>query len=106
MMACSLSLVARATPWEALTSPEAYLKDKEFLAVGNHALKEAWEDNVALKHLLNSIVIKVKSTDTNAVCIGNAGGVYSYDVPNIRYPLSTRYLTFPHRRCPPLHSLF
>jgi hypothetical protein len=40
---------------------------------GNHALKEVWEDNLALKlhALLDSM--KVKWTSTDVVCIGNAG---------------------------------
>ncbi|EED81207.1 predicted protein [Postia placenta Mad-698-R] len=35
------------TPWEAPTGLEAYRNIKELRAVGNHALKEAWEDDLA-----------------------------------------------------------
>ncbi|KAF8957093.1 hypothetical protein BDZ97DRAFT_120014 [Flammula alnicola] len=66
-------LVARTstTPWP--TGPEAYRNVKELHAVGNHALKEVWEDNLALKlhALLDSM--KVKWTSTDVVRIGNAG---------------------------------
>ncbi|KAL6303779.1 hypothetical protein BKA93DRAFT_898944 [Sparassis latifolia] len=69
------ALVARTstTPWEAPTGPEAYRKLKELRAVGNHALKEAWEGNLALKlhALLDSM--KVKWTSTDIVRIGNSG---------------------------------
>ncbi|GBE84426.1 predicted protein [Sparassis crispa] len=68
-------LVARTstTRWEAPTGPEAYRKLKELRAVGNHALKEAWEGNLALKlhALLDSM--KVKWTSTDIVRIGNSG---------------------------------
>jgi hypothetical protein len=68
-------LVARTstTRWEAPTGPEAYSKVKELRAVGNHPLKETWEDNLALKlhALLESM--KVKWTSTDVVRIGNAG---------------------------------
>ncbi|KAI0255840.1 hypothetical protein BJV78DRAFT_1273361 [Lactifluus subvellereus] len=44
-------LVARTgtTLWEARTGPEAFLMAKELRTVGNHALKEVWEDNLALR---------------------------------------------------------
>jgi hypothetical protein len=68
-------LVARTgtTPWEAPTGPEAYRKVKELCVVGNHTLKEVWEDNLAftLHALLDSM--KVKWTSTDVVRIGNAG---------------------------------
>ncbi|KAK0225014.1 hypothetical protein EDD85DRAFT_980166 [Armillaria nabsnona] len=68
-------LVARAstTPWKAPTGPEAYRKLKELCAVGNHAFKEAWEGNLALKlhALLDSM--KVKWTSTDVVRIRNVG---------------------------------
>lgn len=69
------ALVARTstTPWEAPTGLEAYQNIKELRAVGNHALKEAWEDDLALKlhALLDSM--KVKWTSTDVVRIGDAG---------------------------------
>ncbi|KAJ6580227.1 hypothetical protein B0H10DRAFT_2235420 [Mycena sp. CBHHK59/15] len=68
-------LVARtgATSWKAPTGPEAYRKIKELCAVGNHALKETWEGNLALKvhALLDSM--KVMWTSTDVVRIGNTG---------------------------------
>ncbi|OCH84906.1 hypothetical protein OBBRIDRAFT_815290 [Obba rivulosa] len=68
-------LVARTstTPWEAPTGPEAYRNVKELRIVGNLALKEAWESNLALKihALLDSM--KVKWTSTDVVRIGNTG---------------------------------
>jgi hypothetical protein len=59
-------LVARtSTPWEEPTGPEAYSRPKELRVVGNHALKEVWEDNLALKvhAFLDSIKVKWTSTD-------------------------------------------
>ncbi|KAK0458222.1 uncharacterized protein EV420DRAFT_1544249, partial [Desarmillaria tabescens] len=55
------------------TGPEAYRNVKELRPVGNHALKEAWEGNLALKlhALLDSM--KVKWTSTDVVRIGNSG---------------------------------
>ncbi|PBK83108.1 hypothetical protein ARMGADRAFT_679182 [Armillaria gallica] len=68
-------LVARTgtTPWKAPTGPEAYRELKELCAVGNHALKEAWEGNLALKlhALLDSM--KVQWTSTDVVRIRNVG---------------------------------
>ena len=68
-------LVARTgtTPWEAPTGPEAYRKIKELRPVGDHKLKDVWEDNLALKlhALLDSV--NVKWTSTDVVRIGNAG---------------------------------
>ncbi|EED79240.1 predicted protein [Postia placenta Mad-698-R] len=70
-------LVARTstTPWEAFTGLEAYRNVKELRAVSNHALKEAWEDDLTLKlhALLDSM--KVKWTSTDVVRIGNAGSL-------------------------------
>ena len=69
------ALVARTgtTPWEVPTGPEAYRKLKELRVVGNHAINEVWEDNLALKlrALLDSM--KVKWTSTDVVRIGNTG---------------------------------
>jgi hypothetical protein len=69
------ALVARTgtAPWEAPTGPEAYRKLKELRVVGNHALKDVWEDNLALKlhALLDSM--KAKWTSTDVVRIGNTG---------------------------------
>ncbi|KAK0442869.1 hypothetical protein EV421DRAFT_551705 [Armillaria borealis] len=67
-------LVARTgtTPWKAPTGPEAYRQLKELRAVGNHALEEVWEGNLApeLHALLDSM--EVKWTSTDVVRIGNA----------------------------------
>ncbi|SJL07900.1 uncharacterized protein ARMOST_11257 [Armillaria ostoyae] len=67
-------LVARTgiTPWKAPTGPEAYRKLKELRVVGNHALEEVWEGNLApeLHVLLDSM--EVKWTSTDVVRIGNA----------------------------------
>ncbi|PBK75246.1 hypothetical protein ARMSODRAFT_929310 [Armillaria solidipes] len=67
-------LVARTgtTPWKAPTGPEAYPTRKELRAVGNHALEEVWEGNLApeLHALLDSM--EVKWTSTDVVRIGNA----------------------------------
>ncbi|KAK0218117.1 hypothetical protein IW262DRAFT_1117502 [Armillaria fumosa] len=65
-------LVARTvtTPWKAPTGPEAYRRIRDLRPVGNHALKEVWEGNLALKlhALLDSM--KVKWTSTDVVRIG------------------------------------
>src|ERR1700730_14285476 len=44
-------LVARNStiPWKAPTGPEAYCDFQELRAVGNHALKDVWEDSLALE---------------------------------------------------------
>jgi hypothetical protein len=56
------ALVARTstTPWEVLVGLEAYWRVKELRPIGNHALKRAWEDNLALKlqALLDSMNVK------------------------------------------------
>ena len=68
-------LVARtgATLWKAPTGPEAYRVIRELRAVGNHALKQVWEDDLALKlhTILNSM--EVKWTSTDVVRIANEG---------------------------------
>ncbi|KAH9986587.1 hypothetical protein BJV77DRAFT_965122 [Russula vinacea] len=68
-------LVARtgATLWKAPTGPEAYRVIRELRAVGNHALKQVWEDDLALKlhAILNSM--EVKWTSTDVVRIANEG---------------------------------
>ncbi|KAG8703591.1 hypothetical protein FRC08_002747 [Ceratobasidium sp. 394] len=59
-------LVARTgIEWEEPTGPEAYRVIRELRAVGNHALKKVWEDNLALKvhALLDSSEVKWTSTD-------------------------------------------
>ena len=65
-------LVARSskTLWEAPDGPEAYSVIRMLRPVGNHALKEVWEDNLALKihALLDSM--KVDWTSTDVVRIG------------------------------------
>lgn len=67
-------LVARTstTPWKAPSGPGAYHRAKELRPVGNHALQDVWEDNLALKlhALLESK--KVKWTSTDVVRIGYA----------------------------------
>jgi len=68
-------LVARTstTPWTAPTGMEAYRTLKELRVVGSHALKEVWEDNLALKlhDCLDSM--KIEWTSTDVVRIGNVG---------------------------------
>ena len=61
------------TPWRAPTGPEAYTKIRDVRPVGNHALKEVWEGNLALRihALLDSM--NVKWTSTDVVRIGDAG---------------------------------
>ncbi|EJD02803.1 uncharacterized protein FOMMEDRAFT_156149 [Fomitiporia mediterranea MF3/22] len=67
------NLVARTgIQWKAPTGPEAYRGTRELRTVGNHALLDVWEDNLALKihELLDTM--KVKWTSTDVVRIGNA----------------------------------
>ncbi len=68
-------LVARTgTLWKEPTGPEAYSQLRELRPVGNHAaLKELWEDNLALKlhALLDSM--EVQWTSTDVVRIANVG---------------------------------
>ncbi|KAE9397856.1 hypothetical protein BT96DRAFT_859655 [Gymnopus androsaceus JB14] len=68
-------LVARSstTPWEAPTGPGAFCQPKELHPVGNHALQEVWEDNLALKLHALLEVMQVKWTSTDVVRIGNLG---------------------------------
>ncbi|THU82253.1 hypothetical protein K435DRAFT_844458 [Dendrothele bispora CBS 962.96] len=60
-------LVARTStaPWRAPINPEAYIRRKELRPVGNHAIVEVWEDNLAFKihALLNSMNVMWTSTD-------------------------------------------
>ncbi|KAI9447736.1 hypothetical protein H4582DRAFT_1895967 [Lactarius indigo] len=60
-------LVARtsSTPWEAPTGP-----DKELRPVGDHAIKEVWEDKLApkLHVLLDSMGVKWTSIDIIRIC--------------------------------------
>lgn len=61
------TLVARTgiIPWKEPRGPEAYRKLRDLRTVGNHAIKEVWEDNLAFKihALLDSMEIKWTSTD-------------------------------------------
>jgi hypothetical protein len=72
-------LVARTgtIPWEAPTGQEEYGVLKELRPVGNHPLREVWEDNLALKlhALLDSM--KVDWTSTEVVRIGKLGEVFA-----------------------------
>jgi len=64
------TLVARTgVPWVAPTGPEAYSVYKELRAAGNHALKNIWEDNLALKIHAVLDLMKVKWTSTDVVRI-------------------------------------
>ncbi|TFY68395.1 hypothetical protein EVG20_g3582 [Dentipellis fragilis] len=71
-------LVARSgiVPWSAPTGPEAYAVIRMLHPVGDHAVKEVWEDKLALKlhALLDSM--EVKWTSTDVVRIGNADEPY------------------------------
>ena len=73
-------LVARTgPPWKQPTGPEAYRTiNKELRVVGTHAIKEVWEDNLALKvhALLDSM--KVKWTSTDVVRIKDASWLHRY----------------------------
>ncbi|KAI0287457.1 hypothetical protein BC826DRAFT_917145, partial [Russula brevipes] len=68
-------LVARTstTPWEAPTGPEAHPMPKELGGVGNHPIKDAWEDNVCRE--VGSLLVskKVECTSTDIVRIRYAG---------------------------------
>lgn len=63
----------RATPWVAPTGMKAYRQLKELRPVGYHAIKDVWEDNLAIKlyTLLDSMGVKWTSIDV--VRIVNAG---------------------------------
>ncbi|KAI0244915.1 hypothetical protein BJV78DRAFT_1144064, partial [Lactifluus subvellereus] len=63
-------LVART---KAPTSPKAYLRAKELCTIGNHALKEVWEDKLSLQ--LHAILdsMKVRWSSTNIIHIGITG---------------------------------
>jgi hypothetical protein len=65
-------LVARtgATPYKAPTGPEAYPRRKELRIVGDHEIKELWEDDLAFK--VHAILgeNKVEWTSTDVVRIG------------------------------------
>ncbi|KAG8733123.1 hypothetical protein FRC10_000413 [Ceratobasidium sp. 414] len=66
-------LVARTgtTPWEGRTGPGRWQIPKELRAVGNHALKEVWEDNLAIQvhAILDSMKVKWTSTDVVRLAI-------------------------------------
>ncbi|KAN0109281.1 hypothetical protein V8E52_009465 [Russula decolorans] len=51
-------LVARtgATPYKAPTGPEAYPRRKELRIVGDHEIKELWEDDLAFKSSSNVVL--------------------------------------------------
>jgi len=64
------ALVARTgAPWNAPTGPWTCPAAKELRAVGNHALKNIWEDNLALKIHAVLDLMKVKWTSTDVVRI-------------------------------------
>ncbi|KAG8729857.1 hypothetical protein FRC11_007882 [Ceratobasidium sp. 423] len=67
-------LVARTgtTEWKEPTGLEGYRVIKELRPVGNHAITEVWEDNLALKIHALLDTMKVKWTSTDVVRIGNA----------------------------------
>ena len=68
-------LVARSstTQWEAPIGPEAYPRHKVLRIVGNHAIQDVWEGDLALKvhTLLKSM--KIKWTSIDIVRIGYDG---------------------------------
>ena len=70
-------LVARtgSIPWEAPTSPEVDCQTKDLRVVGDHAIKDVWEDKIAprVHELLDSM--KVQWTSTDVVRIGITGEV-------------------------------
>ena len=66
----SPTLVARIsttdTPWEAPTGPEAYTRRKELSGVGNHPIRDAWEEGglgVKVYTLLDAMNVKWSSID-------------------------------------------
>lgn len=65
-------LIARtgAIPWEAPTGPEPYLRRKVLRVVGNHDIKDVWEDDLALK--VHAVLEQkgVDWTSTDVVRIG------------------------------------
>ncbi|KAF8472265.1 hypothetical protein DFH94DRAFT_767632 [Russula ochroleuca] len=67
-------LIARTgtTPWEAPTGLEAYTRPKVLRIVGNHEIKDVWEDDLALK--VHAILEQkgVDWTSTDVVRIGYA----------------------------------
>ena len=65
-------LVARSskTLWKAPIGPEAYSVKRKLCPVGNHALKDVWEDNLALKIHAVLDSMKVDWTSTDVFCIG------------------------------------
>ncbi|KAG8752242.1 hypothetical protein FRC11_008546, partial [Ceratobasidium sp. 423] len=67
-------LVARTgAEWEEPTGLEAYSVIRELRPVGNHAITEVWEDNLAFKIHALLDKMKVKWTSTDVVRIGNEG---------------------------------
>lgn len=68
-------LVARTgtTPWEVPTGPEAYLRHKELRIVGNHAIKDVWEGDLAVKVHTLLTSMKIKWTSIDIVRIGYDG---------------------------------
>ncbi|KAE9384186.1 hypothetical protein BT96DRAFT_929422 [Gymnopus androsaceus JB14] len=67
-----LILVARTgnTPWEAPTGPDEYCEPKELRPIGEHAIEEVWEDDLALKLHTLLEMMQVKWTSTDVVRIG------------------------------------
>ena len=61
------------TPWVAPTGMEAYRRLKELRIVGSHALKEVWENNLALKLHAFLDSMEIKWTSTDFVHIANVG---------------------------------
>ncbi|KAJ7760913.1 hypothetical protein B0H16DRAFT_1812172 [Mycena metata] len=65
-------LVARTgAPWYLPKGPWQIPKPKELRPVGNHAIKEVWEDDLALKihTLLDSLDVKWTSTDVMRIAV-------------------------------------
>ncbi|KAA1477184.1 hypothetical protein DENSPDRAFT_844369 [Dentipellis sp. KUC8613] len=71
-------LVARsgAVPWSKPTGPEAYRVIRMLHPVGEHAIKDVWEDNLALKLHALLDAMEVKWTSTDVVRIGNEDEPY------------------------------
>jgi len=68
-------LVARSgnDAWEQPTGPEAYLRPKELRTVGNHNLKQVWEEGLAFQ--IHDILQRngVQWTSTDVARIGYVG---------------------------------
>ncbi|KAJ7760931.1 hypothetical protein B0H16DRAFT_1661939 [Mycena metata] len=76
-------LVARTgAPWSLPTGPWQIPKRKELRPVGNHPLKEVWEDDLALKihTLLDSLDVRWTSIDVVRIAVPEDSGSFAFVV--------------------------